>query len=268
MLNYWRVSFFSGEHVLAFSNFEKLSFKVVFWWPGIDIWGWYLTRGELVQTLLEINQLEPNKEDLLSWMFSVAFTSRPQNPAFPVSGTWKWTWILLLFSLSDQHGQSKCHYREQYVLPFSIWTLVSTSLLQALDKARSRVRQTFSPLTARWALQRILPYPCKGHYIAVTLMPETNPFRLLKRQLKTQLKQKYYGRYEKVVCFCHFLIWNMNSFNFFLFPDNDSYACFCHFLIWNVNSFTFFFSFLTKNCAHLMHRLLTKFGEFLPRKNE
>lgn len=73
------------------------------------------------------------------------------------------------------------------------------STFEALDKARSRVRQTFSPLTARWALQRILPYPCKGHYIAVTLMPETNPLRLLKHQLKTQLKQKYYGRYEKTV---------------------------------------------------------------------
>ncbi|KAJ8444244.1 hypothetical protein Cgig2_028125 [Carnegiea gigantea] len=73
------------------------------------------------------------------------------------------------------------------------------STFEALDKARSRVHQTFSPLTAKWALHRILPYPCKGHYIAVTLMPETNPFCLLKHQLKTQLKQKYYGRYEKTV---------------------------------------------------------------------
>ncbi|XP_021725006.1 zinc protease PQQL-like isoform X1 [Chenopodium quinoa] len=73
------------------------------------------------------------------------------------------------------------------------------STFQLLDKARSRARQTLSPLTAKWALQKILPYPCKQHYVSVTLIPETNRFRLLKHQLKTQLKQKYYGRYMKTV---------------------------------------------------------------------
>lgn len=73
--------------------------------------------------------------------------------------------------------------------------------IQVLDKARSRARQTLSPLTAKWALQKILPYPCKQHYVSVTLIPETNRFRLLKHQLKTQLKEKYYGRYMKVRVF-------------------------------------------------------------------
>ncbi|XP_074269178.1 zinc protease PQQL-like [Silene latifolia] len=73
------------------------------------------------------------------------------------------------------------------------------STFQTLDEARSRVRQAISPLTAKWALQRILPYPCKQHYIAVTLLPETNLFRLLKHQIKTQLKEKYSGRYAKTV---------------------------------------------------------------------
>lgn len=73
------------------------------------------------------------------------------------------------------------------------------STFQVLDKARSRARQTLSPLTAKWALQKILPYPCKQHYVSVTLIPETNRFRLLKHQLKTQLKQKYHGRYMKTV---------------------------------------------------------------------
>ncbi|XP_021860861.2 zinc protease PQQL-like isoform X1 [Spinacia oleracea] len=73
------------------------------------------------------------------------------------------------------------------------------STFQVLDKARSRARQTLSPLTAKWALQKILPYPCKQHYVSVTLIPETNRFRLLKHQLKTQLKEKYYGRYMKTV---------------------------------------------------------------------
>lgn len=79
--------------------------------------------------------------------------------------------------------------------------------LQELEKARSRARQTLSPLTVKWALQKILPYPCKQHYISVTLIPETNRFRLLKHQLKTQLKEKYYGRYMKVLAlsfFAHF----------------------------------------------------------------
>ncbi|KAK9705868.1 hypothetical protein RND81_07G088100 [Saponaria officinalis] len=73
------------------------------------------------------------------------------------------------------------------------------STFQALDEARSRVRQIISPLTAKWALQRILPYPCKQHYISVTLIPETNRFRLLKHQIKTQLKEKYSGKYAKTV---------------------------------------------------------------------
>ncbi|XP_057536975.1 zinc protease PQQL-like isoform X1 [Amaranthus tricolor] len=73
------------------------------------------------------------------------------------------------------------------------------STFQLLDKARRRTRQTLSPLTAKWALQKILPYPCKKHYVSVTLIPETNRFRLLKHQLKSQLKQKYYGRYVKTV---------------------------------------------------------------------
>ncbi|KMT03255.1 hypothetical protein BVRB_8g197980 [Beta vulgaris subsp. vulgaris] len=73
------------------------------------------------------------------------------------------------------------------------------STFQELEKARSRARQTLSPLTVKWALQKILPYPCKQHYISVTLIPETNRFRLLKHQLKTQLKEKYYGRYMKTV---------------------------------------------------------------------
>lgn len=63
------------------------------------------------------------------------------------------------------------------------------------------MRQTICPLTVKWALQKILPYPCKQHYISVTLIPETNRFRLLKHQIKTQLKEKYSGRYSKVYTF-------------------------------------------------------------------
>ncbi|GAB4852721.1 hypothetical protein Ancab_016933 [Ancistrocladus abbreviatus] len=50
---------------------------------------------------------------------------------------------------------------------------------QALDKARSRVRQSLTLLTAKWSLQRILPCPCKELYTAVILIPRTTHFDLL-----------------------------------------------------------------------------------------
>ncbi|KAL8153842.1 hypothetical protein V2J09_011602 [Rumex salicifolius] len=53
------------------------------------------------------------------------------------------------------------------------------SVFKALNKARTRVRQSLTPLTAKWALQRHLPNPCKSRFVAVTLVPETNPLRLL-----------------------------------------------------------------------------------------
>ncbi|KAL8153827.1 hypothetical protein V2J09_011594 [Rumex salicifolius] len=54
------------------------------------------------------------------------------------------------------------------------------SVFKALNKSRIRVRQSLNPLTAKWALQRILPNPCKDCFAAVTLVPETNCLRLLK----------------------------------------------------------------------------------------
>ncbi|GAB4845677.1 hypothetical protein Ancab_039080 [Ancistrocladus abbreviatus] len=41
------------------------------------------------------------------------------------------------------------------------------SCAQALDKARSRVRQSLTLLTAKWSLQGILPYRCKELYTAI-----------------------------------------------------------------------------------------------------
>ncbi|KAL8153843.1 hypothetical protein V2J09_011603 [Rumex salicifolius] len=57
------------------------------------------------------------------------------------------------------------------------------SVFKALNKSRIRVRQSLNPLTAKWALQRILPNPCKDCFAAVTLVPETNRLRLLKNKI-------------------------------------------------------------------------------------
>lgn len=52
--------------------------------------------------------------------------------------------------------------------------------MQIIDDGRSKVRMCLTPETAKLALQRILPYPCKKQYTAVILMPQTSRFKLLK----------------------------------------------------------------------------------------
>ena len=52
--------------------------------------------------------------------------------------------------------------------------------MQIIDDGRSKVRISLTPETAKLALQRILPYPCKKQYTAVILMPQTSRFKLLK----------------------------------------------------------------------------------------
>ncbi len=52
--------------------------------------------------------------------------------------------------------------------------------MQIIDDGRSKVKTSLTPQTAKLALQRILPYPCKKQYTAVILMPQTSHFKLLK----------------------------------------------------------------------------------------
>ncbi|GMY36234.1 zinc protease PQQL-like isoform X1 [Fagus crenata] len=51
---------------------------------------------------------------------------------------------------------------------------------EIIDDGRSKVKTSLTPQTAKLALQRILPYPCKKQYTAVILMPQTSRFKLLK----------------------------------------------------------------------------------------
>lgn len=51
---------------------------------------------------------------------------------------------------------------------------------EIIDDGRSKVKTSLTPQTAKLALQRILPYPCKKQYTAVILMPQTSHFKLLK----------------------------------------------------------------------------------------
>ncbi|RAL48802.1 hypothetical protein DM860_001122 [Cuscuta australis] len=54
------------------------------------------------------------------------------------------------------------------------------SCFEVQDKARSKVRETLTPLTAQLALQRLLPFPCKKQYTVVILMPQTSHMKRLK----------------------------------------------------------------------------------------
>lgn len=72
------------------------------------------------------------------------------------------------------------------------------TIFKDLNKARKRVRQSLNPLTAKWALQRILPNPCKDCYVAVTLIPETNPLRLLGNKI-SNFKPTDLAIYSKVI---------------------------------------------------------------------
>lgn len=68
---------------------------------------------------------------------------------------------------------------------------VGTSF-EIIDDGRSKVRISLTPETAKLALQRILPYPCKKQYTAVILMPQTSRFKLLKsffRSIKTSYRR-------------------------------------------------------------------------------
>ncbi|XP_030953176.1 zinc protease PQQL-like isoform X1 [Quercus lobata] len=68
---------------------------------------------------------------------------------------------------------------------------VGTSF-EIIDDGRSKVRLSLTPETAKLALQRILPYPCKKQYTAVILMPQTSRFKLLKsffRSTKTSYRR-------------------------------------------------------------------------------
>ncbi|KAL9252986.1 Zinc protease PQQL-like-like protein [Drosera capensis] len=56
--------------------------------------------------------------------------------------------------------------------------LVSSFEIQ--DEARVNVRKSLSPTTAREALQRIIPYPCKKKYTVVILMPRRSTHQLVK----------------------------------------------------------------------------------------
>ncbi|KAL8136373.1 hypothetical protein V2J09_002374 [Rumex salicifolius] len=71
-------------------------------------------------------------------------------------------------------------------------------VFKALNKARTRVRQSLNPLTAKWALQRILPNPCKDCFVAVTLVPETNRLRLLGNMI-SNFKPTDLAIYSKVI---------------------------------------------------------------------
>ncbi|XP_068652946.1 zinc protease PQQL-like [Aristolochia californica] len=48
------------------------------------------------------------------------------------------------------------------------------------DEARSKVRTSLTPSTAKMALQRVLPSPCRRQYTAVILMPQLSGVKLLK----------------------------------------------------------------------------------------
>ncbi|KAK7852912.1 zinc protease pqql-like [Quercus suber] len=68
---------------------------------------------------------------------------------------------------------------------------VGTSF-EIIDDGRSKVRISLTPETAKLALQRILPYPCKKQYTAVILMPQMSRFKLLKsffRSIKTSYRR-------------------------------------------------------------------------------
>lgn len=71
-----------------------------------------------------------------------------------------------------------------------------SSTFQAQDKARTKVRQALTPLTMKWALQRILPYPCKQLYTSVILMPQRPRFHPLKSL--PQFIKGTFDRNEKV----------------------------------------------------------------------
>ncbi|KNA14112.1 hypothetical protein SOVF_110570 [Spinacia oleracea] len=53
------------------------------------------------------------------------------------------------------------------------------SSFQIQDEARLRVRTSLTPLTSKFALQRILPFPCRKKYTVVILVPQTRRFQLL-----------------------------------------------------------------------------------------
>ncbi|XP_061347588.1 zinc protease PQQL-like isoform X3 [Gastrolobium bilobum] len=65
------------------------------------------------------------------------------------------------------------------------------------DEGRLKVRSSLTPSTARLALQKILPFPCKNQYTVVILMPKSSPFKLLKSVF--QSTRTNYGRKTKIL---------------------------------------------------------------------
>ncbi|KAL6558843.1 hypothetical protein OROMI_019193 [Orobanche minor] len=64
---------------------------------------------------------------------------------------------------------------------------------QILDEARTRVINSFTPLTAQSALQRIIPFPCKKQYTSVILMPQSSHFQKCKLFISSRYAKTLVG---------------------------------------------------------------------------
>ncbi|KAL8160831.1 hypothetical protein V2J09_012320 [Rumex salicifolius] len=120
--------------------------------------------------ILRLQEHGPSEEDLLSIL---EIEQRAHENGLQENYYWLY---LLLRSYRTRYykGDVSCTFQDQ-------------------DKTRSKVREALSPLTMKWALQRILPYPCKQRYTAFILMPQ--------RSFPKFIKTSFDGN-EKV-CYLH-----------------------------------------------------------------
>ncbi|GAB2292506.1 hypothetical protein Dimus_026742 [Dionaea muscipula] len=83
---------------------------------------------------------------------------------------------------------------------------VLSSSFEIQDEARLQVRQSLSPTTSRYALQKIIPYPCKRKYTVVILMPRRSSYQLVKSFFQSTRKT-YSGtaKVSHVSALLHFL---------------------------------------------------------------
>ncbi|XP_038711983.1 zinc protease PQQL-like isoform X2 [Tripterygium wilfordii] len=83
--------------------------------------------------------------------------------------------------------QENYHWLERILLSYQsrIYTGDVGAAFEVIDEGRLRVRKSLAPLTAKSALQRILPYPCKKQYTAVILMPQRSRLGALVKSIPT-----------------------------------------------------------------------------------
>ncbi|KAK0571738.1 hypothetical protein LWI29_020838 [Acer saccharum] len=88
--------------------------------------------------------------------------------------------ILELEQRAHENGlQENYHWLDRILFSYQsrIYSGNVGATFEIQDEARSRVRESLTPLTLQSALQRVLPYPCKKQYTAVILMPQTQTSR-------------------------------------------------------------------------------------------